>query len=152
MENHATLTLPCIEGFTEAQILFTIEEIQKGTDRITLQTFLFKKFGLFDSEVERLILEIEKQTNLKPHVYVANTKDDVTQMLVQNGYDEHLAKNKVDTHYNAAEQEDSNQRVIDILLGLVILGIGLAVTFSGAGVIAYGAIIVGAIRIIKGLA
>lgn len=151
MENHATLTLPQITGFTEAQILFAIDEMQKGTDRITLQTFLFKKFGLFDSDAEELLNQIEKKTKIKPKIYVAETREDFTQVLVQNGYDEQTAKNRVDTYLDKAEQENNSQRTIDILLGILILCIGLFITFSGVGVIAYGAIIVGAVRLIKGL-
>jgi hypothetical protein len=151
MENHTTLTLPQIAGFTEAQIIFAIDEMQKGTDRITLQTFLYKKFGLYDSDVEELISQIEKKTSIKPKVYVAETRVDLAQVLEQNGYDAQTAKTRVDTYLDKAEQEDSSQRTTDILLGIVILGIGLFITFSGVGVIAYGAIIVGAVRLIKGL-
>jgi hypothetical protein len=51
-----------------------------------------------------------------------------------------------------AERSSEGNPIGSIVLGAVILTIGLVVTFgSGSHVIAYGAIIVGAIRLITGL-
>ncbi|MCX6318454.1 MAG: hypothetical protein NTW29_14275 [Bacteroidetes bacterium] len=75
--------------------------------------------------------------------------------LVENGY-------PYDSTYalvTAVHQKMSNNQVVhekknasaDLIFGLILLVAGIAITVSSAGVIWYGAILVGAIKIIRGL-
>jgi hypothetical protein len=151
MEKNENLSVPVIAGYTKAQVLFTIDEITKKTDHISLQILLYRNFGLFDHQADDLIQKVKNETGLVPTVYVANTVDDLTQMLVQKGYDPKVADAQVREQLRQRNEAQSGHNSFDVIIGVLILGVGLVVTFSGAGVIAYGAIIVGAARIIGGL-
>jgi hypothetical protein len=151
MEKSENLSVPVIAGYTKAQVLFTIDEITKKTDHISLQILLYRNFGLFDHQADDLIQKVKNETGLVPTVYVANTVDDLTQMLVQKGYDPKVADAQVREQLRQRNEAQSGHNSFDVIIGVLILGVGLVVTFSGAGVIAYGAIIVGAARIIGGL-
>jgi hypothetical protein len=151
MEKNENLSVPVIAGYTKAQVLFTIDEITKKTDHISLQIMLYRNFGLFDHQADDLIQKVKNETGLVPTVYVANTVDDLTQMLVQKGYDPKVADAQVREQLRQRNEAQSGHNSFDVIIGVLILGVGLVVTFSGAGVIAYGAIIVGAARIIGGL-
>jgi hypothetical protein len=154
MEKNENLSVPFIAGYSEAQVLFTIDEITKKTDHISLQMLLYRNFGLYDYQADDLIQKVKNETGLVPTVYVASTAEDLTQMLIQKGYDPKVADAQVREQLrqqNEQNEQRSSGNSFDIIIGVLILGVGLVVTFSGAGVIAYGAIIVGAARIIGGL-
>ena len=151
MEKNENLSVPVIAGYTKAQVLFTIDEITKRTDHISLQIMLYRNFGLYDHQADDLIQKVRNETGLVPTVYAASTADDMTQMLIQKGYEPKVADAKVREHLRQTNEAQSGHNSFDVIIGVVILGVGLVVTFSGAGVIAYGAIIVGAARIIGGL-
>ena len=84
------------------------------------------------------------------------TPEFIVDKLVENGYDYQESYNYTHSLYSQVTQrvdEDAKSgSTTDIVLGLIILVIGIAVTASGVGVIAYGAIIFGAIKLIRGLA
>jgi hypothetical protein len=151
MEKNENLTIPVIDGYSEEQVLFTIDEISKKTDHITLQIYLYRKFGLHDYQADDLIQKVKNATGLAPTVYVASTEADMVQILVQKGYNRDVAEAKVREHLNSKNKESSSGNSSNVIIGILILGVGLLITFSGAGVIAYGAIIVGAMRIFSGL-
>jgi hypothetical protein len=151
MEKNENLSVPVIAGYTKAQVLFTIDEITKKTDHISLQILLYRNFGLYDHQADDLIQKVKNETGLVPTVYVPSSVDDLTQMLVQKGYDPKVADAQVREQLRQQNEQSSGHNSFDVIIGVLILGVGLVVTFSGAGVIAYGAIIVGAARIIGGL-
>jgi hypothetical protein len=151
MEKNEKLNIPVIDGYSEEQVLFTIDEISKKTDHITLQIFLYRKFGLHDYQADDLIQKVKNETGLAPTVYVASNEEDMVQILVQKGYKRDVAEAKVKEHLNRKNAENKGGNSSSIIIGILILGVGLLITFSGAGVIAYGAIIVGAMRIFSGL-
>jgi hypothetical protein len=151
MEKNENLSVPVIAGYTKAQVLFTIDEITKKTDHISLQILLYRNFGLYDHQADDLIQKVKNETGLVPTVYVPSSVDDLTQMLVQKGYDPKVADAQVREQLRQRNEAASGHNSFDVIIGVLILGVGLVVTFSGVGVIAYGAIIVGAARIIGGL-
>lgn len=76
--------------------------------------------------------------------------------MVDNGYgyDESYAVVRTIEQKIVTEQvrREKKNGPLTLILGLVILTAGIAITMSGSGVIAYGAIIVGALKTIQGLA
>lgn len=80
----------------------------------------------------------------------------IVSSMVDNGYgyDESHAvvraiEEKIVTQQTRREKKNGP---LTLILGLVILIAGIAITMSDAGVIAYGAIIVGAMKTIQGFA
>lgn len=151
MEINGDLTIPQVEGFPEEQVIYALTEITKGTDPTTLQILLYKKFGLYDNQAFDLIEKIKQSTGLAPTVYVANNADDFVQMMVQKGYDREEAELAVNERIQIENDEVDNNKAKDFFIGLLIMTVGLLITFSGVGVIAYGAIIYGALRLIRGI-
>jgi hypothetical protein len=154
MEINENLTAPQIVGYSDEQVYFAIDEIAKGTDRISLQMLLYKKFGLYDYQADDLVEKIKNTTGKAPAIYVPRNTEDLTQMLVQKGMDRNTAEQTVSAHEQRQQEtrnSNSGGNAFDIILGVVILGVGLVITMSSSGVIAYGAIIVGIMRIVKGL-
>lgn len=71
--------------------------------------------------------------------------------LIEKGIDEETANKLVDDGEDklmSAERSAANK---DIIYGAIWLVAGIAITFSGVGLITYGAIIYGLIRLFKGL-
>jgi hypothetical protein len=146
IENNISLTLPRIEGYTEEQIAFTMEEIIGRTDRITLQILLFKKFRLYDFQANPLIEKVTEHVGELPPV----AERDMFQKTNSNArFDGALDNFRQEVP--AQEERSSGGNSFSVILGFIILGVGLAITLSGSGVIAYGAIIVGFAKIIGGL-
>jgi hypothetical protein len=142
MEKSENLSVPVIAGYTKAQVLFTIDEITKKTDHISLQIMLYRNFGLYDHQADDLIQKVKNETGLVLTVYETSLTGDMSHLLVKN-------KDSDATYQVTAGNSGGNS--FDIIIGILILGVGLVITCSGSGVIAYGAIIVGAARIIGGL-
>ncbi|HEX2618173.1 MAG TPA: hypothetical protein VHL57_11565 [Flavobacteriales bacterium] len=109
---------------------------------------------------QKLALVREAETRLnRPH----NNIKDVTAMLVEGGFSQEEASGMVSSilHTIRARQTEREQQARkDMLIGGIILVIGIAVTVithynaSGGGsyVVAWGAIIFGAIRFFSGMA
>ncbi len=151
MEINEDLTIPQVEGFSEEQVSYALTEITKGTDPTTLQILLYKKFGMYDNQAFDLIEKIKQSTGLAPTVYVANNADDIVQMMVQRGYDREEAELAVNERIQIENHEVDNNKAKDFFIGLSIMTVGLLITFSGVGIIAYGAIIYGALRLVRGV-
>jgi hypothetical protein len=148
MENNTSLTLPRIEGYTEEQIAFTMDEIIGRTDRITLQILLFKKFRLYDFQANPLIEKVAAHVGELPPL--PEPERDMFQKTNSNArFEGAMDNNRQEAP--AQEERSSGGNSFNVILGFIILGVGLAITLSGSGVIAYGAIIVGFAKIIGGL-
>jgi hypothetical protein len=84
------------------------------------------------------------------------TPEFIVDKLVENGYDYQQSYDYTHSLYsqvaNATQEKEKKGAGMDIGIGLVILVVGIAITASGSGVIAYGAILVGAVKLIRGLA
>lgn len=83
------------------------------------------------------------------------TPEFIVDELIQNGYDYQSSYDATHALYDtvAVTKHDVDKKggTTDIIIGLLILIVGIAITSSGQ-VIAYGAIIVGAIKLIRGIA
>jgi hypothetical protein len=55
-----------IEGFSDEEVNFTRQELEKGSDIETLKIILYNKFGLFDSVATELIEEVQSKTGHYP--------------------------------------------------------------------------------------
>jgi hypothetical protein len=91
------------------------------------------------------------------HLKKGKTIEDVTVLLTENGYAYQEAFTYVNQLVVTSNQEaattDKKNATVNIILGILILVIGVTVTFaSSGGVIAYGAILVGIVKFFKGLA
>lgn len=75
--------------------------------------------------------------------------------LVNNGYGYDKTQAVVyaihDKLTETQETVNKKSAPLDLILGIAILVIGILVTTSGLGIIAYGAIIVGIVKIIRGI-
>jgi hypothetical protein len=84
------------------------------------------------------------------------TPEFIVDKLVENGYDYQESYDYTHSLYsqvaNATQEKEKSGAGMDIGLGLIILVVGIAITASSSGVIAYGAILVGAVKLIRGLA
>jgi hypothetical protein len=58
-----------IQGFSQEQISYAFDELTKGTDDITLEIFLFRKFGLFDTKAQFLIKELRRLYDIQPVIH-----------------------------------------------------------------------------------
>lgn len=80
----------------------------------------------------------------------------IAETLEKNGYNKNQAAVYAATVKLAILEEQGRRTKkwapVNLILGLVILGAGIAITFSEAGIIAYGAIIVGAAKTLQGIA
>jgi hypothetical protein len=106
--------------------------------------------------------EVKKPLDDKARTFIIDlmkgqkTPEFIVSKLVDNGYDYQQAYDYTHSLYSkvseAVQEKEKSGAGMDIGLGLVILVAGIAITASGAGVIAYGAILVGAVKLIRGLA
>jgi hypothetical protein len=90
------------------------------------------------------------------HLKKGKTIEDVTHLLTQNGYNYSEAFNYVSTlvitSNETAKATDKKNATVNILFGLLLLIIGLCITFTAnSGIVAYGAIIVGITKTIRGI-
>jgi hypothetical protein len=118
------------------------DSLQQAVNEIT------NKSKSIDDKAHQFIVDLVKAQK-KPELIV--------EKLVANGYDYTQSHEATYTFYNKVVELQStyakNNSGTDIAIGLVILIIGIVVTAaSSGGVIAYGAIIVGAIKLIRGIA
>ena len=113
-------------------------------------------------DLEKAAQELTKSKPIddKAHNFIVDlmkaqkTPEFIVDKLVANGYDYQQSYDVTHALHNYAQasvqQEEKKSGGADIVIGLVILVIGIAITASG-NVIAYGAIIVGAIKLIRGI-
>jgi SOS response regulatory protein OraA/RecX len=81
-------------------------------------------------------------------------KEEIIQYLVEQGIDSENAAsmtNRIETQVIREQKESKGGATTTIILGLVIGGIGVALTVADTGRIFYGAIIVGIIMFLRGL-
>ncbi len=101
----------------------------------------------FDEATVKYIVSLFKDGK-EPSFIVSN--------LVENGYDYDTSYAYVTMiHEKMAVAQVTHEKKNapwNLIFGLIILTIGIAITASSAGVIAYGAIIVGAAKTLQGLA
>jgi hypothetical protein len=64
MEQIEALQTYHIEGFSEEEVNFTLEELENGTDKETIKDQLFLKFKLFDAVSENLIHELSEKSGI----------------------------------------------------------------------------------------
>jgi len=79
----------------------------------------------------------------------------IVEKLVANGYayeGSYAAVNQIQEKVTGVhQQKERNNSGTDIVLGAIILIIGIVITVASTNVVAYGAIIVGAIKLIRGI-
>jgi hypothetical protein len=65
MEQIEALQTYHIEGFTDEEVNFTLEELENGTDIDTIKNQLFLRFKLFDAVAENLILDLSEKSGIQ---------------------------------------------------------------------------------------
>jgi hypothetical protein len=119
-----------------------MDEMQKAAEELTQKTN-----KPLDEKARTFIIDLMK--GQRPPEFIVDK-------LVQNGYDYQQSYDYTHSLYSkvsdAVKEKDKKGATWNIVLGLIILIVGIAITASGSGVIAYGAILVGAVKLIKGIA
>jgi hypothetical protein len=152
MEKNETLIIPIIVGYSIEQVLFTIEELSQKTLDDSLRIMLYRKFGMDTQRADELIEKVKINKGLLPNVEISQKRIETTQIIDKILFVQDIkASILLREQLESKNEEQSSQNSFNIVLGSLILGVGLVVTFSGSGVIAFGAIIVGAMRIIRGM-
>jgi hypothetical protein len=118
-----------------------MDSLQQAANEVT------NKSKDIDDKAHQFIIDLIKAEK-KPEIIV--------EKLVANGYDYTQSHEATYSFCNKVVELQSahakNNSGTDIAIGLVILIIGIVVTAaSSGGVIAYGAILVGAIKLIRGI-
>ena len=116
-----------------------MDEMQKAIQELTA------KNKPIDDKAQNFIVDLLK---------AQKSPEFIVDKLMANGYDYQASYDAVHAIYDHAvvstQENEKKSGGTDIAIGLVILVIGIAITASG-NVIAYGAIIVGAIKLIRGV-
>ena len=114
-------------------------------------------------DLEKAALELtkSKQIDEKAQIFIVDllkaqkSPEFIVDKLMANGYDYQSSYDATHALYDRVtvtrDDVDKEGGGTEIIIGLLILGVGIAVTYTGYA-IAYGAIIYGAIRLIKGIA
>jgi hypothetical protein len=117
-----------------------MDDLQKAAEELTAKN---KKI---DDKAKTFIVDLIKGQR---------SPEFIVEKLVANGYDYQQSYDATHELYDRViitrDDIDKKGSTTDILIGLAILAVGITITASG-NVIAYGAIIVGAIKLIRGIA
>ena len=141
-----------IGGYTDEQVAYTINELKIGAASDTIQILLCRKFYLKEHQANELIEKVQKMTGLKPVEHLSGAEGEVIQHFMNQGMDKETAKAKAQQAISAANNQNTNDGVGSLLLGILIFGVGMFITFgTGGHTIAYGAILYGAFKAIGGL-
>jgi hypothetical protein len=133
MTNNGKLTIPKIEGFSDAHILYTIEEITKGTDFDSIQKLLYSKFGLYCFHAEELIEKVVDSTGLKtPTVIDSNCQ--LTQKLIKDGYKHDEIEGKIKELYTTENKKKAGNDLLTLIFSAITLGVCFMI-FSGLNII-----------------
>ncbi len=152
MENLVLEKPVTIEGYTDEQVAYTINELKIGAAPDTIQTLLCRMFYLKEHQANDLIEKVQKATGLEPVEHLAGTEGELIQHFMDQGMDKETAKVKAKQAIKTVNSQNSNAGVGGFLWGLLIFGVGMFITFSAdSHTIAYGAIIYGAFKAIGGL-
>ena len=116
-----------------------MDEMQKAVQELT------NKNKAIDDKAQHFIVDLLK---------AQKSPEFIVDKLMANGYDYQSAYDATHALYDnvtvTRNDVDKKSGTTDIVIGLLILVVGIAITATG-NVIAYGAIIVGAIKLIKGI-
>ncbi len=118
-----------------------MDELQKAANEIAASP------KIIDDRATNFIVQLMKE---------GREPEFIVEKLVANGYPYQESYDATHQFYGAVaqarQQKDKSNATTDIVLGLVILAVGIGITVASQHVIAYGAIIVGIIKLFRGIA